>query len=312
MYFISALKGRNEWWRYLIVILITLFAYLVLGSIPLGIVMAVNTARGVPMDITTFMETYDTEAIGISQNTGLVLLLFPSVLAFFVLWGAIVWIHGKKTGSIASAEGKIRWPRLFTGSVVWLALMILAELYFAVTNPENYVFQFNPEAFYPMLLLALLLVPFQTWFEELLFRGYLMQGTGLLFRSRIAALLLTSVAFGLLHAYNPEVNEFGAFATMPYYIGFGIFAGILVILDNGIELALGVHAVNNVYSAVFVTYRSSVLKTPALWSLKKLDPWQVNIAFLVMVCVFIIIMSNVYSWNDWKRIFRAIPKKERV
>lgn len=308
MYFISAQKSRNEWWRYLTGLLIVMFGYLVIGSIPLGAVLVTKTMQGVPMDMGTFMETYDTESIGISQNVGLILLLFPSVLGFFMLWGVMVWLHGRKTGEIASSQGKIRWSRLLAGSLIWLGLMILAELYFAMSHPENYSFRFAPDKFFPLLGIALLLIPFQTWFEELLFRSYLMQGTGLLFRLRIVALLLTSIGFGLLHAFNPEVKEFGILATMPYYIGFGIFAGLLVILDNGIELALGVHAVNNIYSAIFVTYESSVLKTPALWSINKIDPWQMNAAFLVMACIFILIMSNLYSWSDWKRIFRRIPE----
>ncbi len=312
MYFIRAQKSKNEWWRYLTGILIVMLAYLVIGSIPLGIVLVLKTAQGAPMDMNAFIETYNTEAIGISQNSGLLLLLFPSVLAFFVLWGVMVLIHGKKTGDIASSEGKIRWPRLLTASFIWLTLMIAAELIFASTHPENYSFRFAPERFFPLLILAILCIPFQAWFEELLFRSYLMQGTGLLFRLRIVALLLTSLGFGLLHAFNPEVKEFGFMSTMPYYVGFGIFAGLLVIMDNGIELAFGVHAVNNIYSAVFVTYESSVLKTPALWTINRIDPWLLNLAFLIMACVFIFIMAKIYAWNDWKRIFRLIPKIEEA
>ncbi len=308
MYFIAAQKDKNEWWRYLVGILIVMFGYLVIGSVPLFIVIAVKTAQGIPMDINTFAETYNTEAIGISQNTGLLLLLFPSVLAFFVLWAVMVWIHGKKTGNIASYKGRIRWRRLFAGAFIWLLLMVVAELFFAYTHPENYSYNFNSHKFLFLLIIALLLIPFQTWFEELLFRSYLMVGLGLLFRLRIIALLLTSVGFGLLHAFNPEVKEFGFMATMPYYIGFGIFAGLLVIMDNGIELALGVHAMNNIYSAVFVTYESSVLKTPALWTIQKIDPWLLNLAFLIMACLFMLIMTKLYAWNDWRRIFRLIPK----
>ena len=308
MYFIQAQKGKNEWWRYLTGLLIVMFAYLVLGSIPLGIALVLKASQGVPMDTNTFMETYNTEAIGISQNSGLLLLLFPSVLAFFVLWGVMVWMHGKKTGDIASADGRIRWSRMLMASLIWLVLMIVSELLFAFIYPEKYSFNFSPEKFFTLLIIALLFIPFQTWFEELLFRSYLMQGTGLLFRSRLAALLLTSLGFGLLHSFNPEVKEFGFMATMPYYVGFGIFAGLLVIMDNGIEMAMGVHAVNNIYSAVFVTYESSVLKTPALWTIDKLNPWLLNLAFLVMAVVFILIMTRIYKWNDWKRIVKRIPR----
>ena len=308
MYFVNAQKNRNDWWRYLVGIVIVGFAYLILGSIPLALVVILKTMNGSPMDMATFMETYNTEAIGINQNLGLILLLFPSVFAFFVLWFVMTGLHGKKAGEIASSEGRIRWSRLFSGAIIWLVLLVAAEWIFAYFNPENYQFHFNAAKFYPLLIIAFLFIPFQTWFEELLFRSYLMVGFGLATRLRIAALLITSIAFGLLHSFNPEVKEFGFLATMPYYVGFGIFAGILVIMDNGIELAFGVHAINNIYGAVFVTYESSVLKTPALWSIQKINPWFLDLAFLLMAGIFIWIMSKLYSWNSWKRIFTPIPK----
>jgi uncharacterized protein len=304
MYFIKACESRNEWWRYLITILSVVFVQF-LGSVPFLVILAFKQSEG-NFDIQAFRETLNFETIGLSQTIGLIIILLPSVLCFFSLIWMIILLHKRTLGNIASYEGKIRWKRIWLGSLVWLFLLILCELTAALIHPGNYEFHFNLIEFLPLLFISLLLIPFQAGFEELLFRSYLMQGAGLLFRFRILALLITAVGFGLLHGLNPEVKEYGFLMTMSYYIGFGLFAGLLVIMDNGIELAIGVHAINNIYGAVLVTYKGSALQTPAIWVLNKIDTVYLNISFVVMVVLFLLFCSRKYAWSDWGKILRRI------
>ncbi len=60
-------------------------------------------------------------------------------------------------------------------------------------------------------MLVILLLPIQTSAEEYLFRGYLMQGIGIISGNRWLPLILTSLAFGLMHYANPEIAKFGNF-----------------------------------------------------------------------------------------------------
>ena len=76
-------------------------------------------------------------------------------------------------------------------------------------------------------------------------------------------LLVTSVLFGLMHAANPEVEKMG-FIIMLYYIGTGLFLGILTLMDEGLELALGFHAANNLIGALLLTSDWSALQTNSL------------------------------------------------
>ncbi len=308
MYFIKAQESSNKWWQYILTIVVVMFAYLVIGSIPLGIALALKVAGGTGVDLQNFMDTYNTETLGIDQNLGLILLLFPAVIGFFALLLMMINLHKKKLGAIASAEGKIRWERLFSGALIWFVLLALGEGVFFLIDPANYEYNFNLTRFLPLVIISLIIIPWQAWFEELLFRSYLMVGTGLLFRLRFLALLITSAAFGLLHFSNPEVREYGFWLTMPYYIAFGLFAGLLVIYDNGIELACGVHAINNIYGAVLVTYESSVITTPAVWKVKAIDPLVTNLGFLVIATLFFIIMARRYHWGDWRKLFSVIPR----
>jgi membrane protease YdiL (CAAX protease family) len=304
MYFIKAQESRNEWWRYILTILIVLFAQL-LGAIPLYIILFIKQLRD-KIDISGFKDSLNFEILGLNQNMGLILLLNPSVITFIAILLMMVFLHKQKLGAIFSASGKIRWGRMLTGSIIWLILLIIAELIASKVHPGNYVFHFDSVNFIPLVFIVVILIPLQAGSEELLFRSYLMQGTGLLFHSRAIALFLTSVAFGLMHSLNPEVNEFGFWSSMVYYIGFGLIAGLLVIYDNGIELAIGVHAINNIYGCLFVTYDSSVLQTAALWKLKKLDITLMNIGFVVMAVVLLVTMAIIYKWKDWGKLWQRI------
>ena len=308
MYFIQAFKAKNEWWRHLVTLGVVAFVYLVIGSIPLTVVIIIKTINNGDVDLEAFSNTYDATALGIDQNVGLILLLIPSVLSFVALLLMMIFMHGKKIGCIASASGRIRWGRVFVSAGIWLIMLVGTEIYFHYKNPENYIFAFDAAKFIPLIVIAFLLIPLQAWSEELFFRSYLLQGFGLLTRSRWIPLIISSVFFGFMHGLNPEVKEFGFWATMPYYVGFGVFAGLLVVFDNGIEMVCGVHAINNIYSAVLVSYNSSVLKTAALWKIKDLNPYSLTIAFFIVAGLFLIIMAKLYNWKDLSRLFKPISK----
>lgn len=120
------------------------------------------------------------------------------------------------------------------------------------SNPQDYILQFDLPKFAVLAVIALLLIPLQTSFEEYFFRGYLMQGLGIITKNRWFPLVFTSVVFGLMHISNPEVGKLGP-VIMIYYIGTGFFLGIITLMDEGLELAIGFHAANNLITALLVT-----------------------------------------------------------
>lgn len=308
MYFIQAKQAKNEWWRYLLTTFVIFCIQIIIGFIPFQIIIFFKSQEGL-LDFAEFQKTLNFELLGLSQNLGLLILLFPSALCAIVLFIMMVYLHKQKPGNIFSSAGRFRWNRLLIGCLVWLTLSVAAEIIFHQINPENYQYHFDVSKFIPLVIISLIIIPLQAGFEELLFRSYYMQGLGVFTRYRIIALLLTSIAFGLMHSLNPEVDEFGFLNSMLFYMGFGILAGLLVVFDNGIELALGVHAINNIFGCLFVTYESSVLKTAALWEIKTLDIKLMNIGFVVMALVFLVVMAIIFKWNNWKKLFQPINFK---
>ena len=177
-------------------------------------------------------------------------------------------------------------------------------------SPEDYIWNFKPVQFSVLLLISIVFLPIQTSMEELLFRGYLMQGFGTWFKKSFVALILTSVIFGLLHGLNPEVEKLG-WISMVYYIGTGLVLGIFTLMDEGTELSLGFHAANNIVAAVLVTANWTVFQTDALL-IDTSEPsvgWEMFMPVLVLYPIVLYIFSNKYGWTNWKeKLFGTVMK----
>ena len=175
--------------------------------------------------------------------------------------------------------------------------------------PETYQFQLEWKTWLPLVAIALLIMPMQTSFEELLFRGYLLQGLGLGTNSRLVALVITSLLFGGMHYFNPEIQEFGLLLMMPYYIGMGLFLGILTLMDESLELALGIHAANNIFGAAFVTFAGSALQTDAVFRVTEVNTTFMIPVFFLMAGVFIYLCTRRFGWKDWSKVYGPIRNR---
>jgi membrane protease YdiL (CAAX protease family) len=136
-----------------------------------------------------------------------------------------------------------------------------------------------------------------------------MQGFAVMVRNRWFPLLITSVLFGLMHAFNPEVEEFGFFTMMPQYILFGLIFGIVTILDDGIEAAIGAHAANNIFLCIMVTHESSALQTPAVYEQHNVYPFTEFAALLVTGIIFVIILKMIFKWDAYSLILSKVEAK---
>jgi uncharacterized protein len=237
----------------------------------------------------------------IGVNATFVMLIAPlSIALFFVLFWA-KFIQGQSLTSLTTSRPKIDWKRVFFSFSIWAGITICMIVISYYATPDNFVWNFNSEKFFTFLVLALLLIPLQTSFEEYLFRGHLMQGLGLVTNSRLIPLLVTSILFGLMHMGNPEVGKVG-YIIMVYYIGTGLFLGVLTLMDEGLELALGFHAANNLVGALLLTADWTAFQTHSVLK----DVSEPSAGFEIILPVFVVfplllfLFAKVYKWNNWK------------
>ena len=128
------------------------------------------------------------------------------------------------------------------------------------------------------------MIPIQTTIEELLFRGYLLQGLKNKLGSNKHAVILAGIVFGLIHYGNPEIEAIGNHVLL-YYVASGVFLGCLALFDNGLELSIGYHAANNIFTALVVSNNWQVFQTDALF-IDHAPPelsWWALIVFIVLI-----------------------------
>ncbi len=294
----QAYKGNNEWWTYLITILILLFGWQFLGVIPL-IATAYYYAKDFNEFTTSAIDNFAT--LGMDANLYLFLIILTFLGGLLALFLGVKTIHKRKIVTLITSREKVDWNRFFYAFIVWALIGVAMIGIDYALFPENYVWNFKPKSFFTLVAVAFLFLPIQTSMEELLFRGYLMQGFGTWFKKSVVALLLTSIIFGLLHGLNPEVEKLG-WMSMIYYIGTGLVLGIFTLMDEGTELSLGFHAANNIIAAIFVTTNWTVFQTDALL-VDVSEPslgWQMFVPVFVLYPLVLFIFSKKYHWKNWK------------
>jgi len=231
--------------------------------------------------------------------------LFENLIPFAIgLGGVFFWvkyIHNQRIRTLTTSRKKVDWKRIFFAFSVWGFITAFFIFIDYQVSPEDYIFNFQLEPFLYLVLIAVLLIPLQTSFEEYFFRGYLMQGLGVASKNRWVPLIFTSLIFGLLHIANPEVEKLG-YGILVYYIGTGFFLGIITLMDEGLELALGFHAANNLITALLVTANWTAFQTNSVLidvSMPKLGA-DVYLPVFVVFPVLVYIFSKKYGWTNWK------------
>jgi len=241
-------------------------------------------------------------------NSLLVLMLFPFItsLAAFIL--LVKPLHSRTIWAVINGASKIRWNRFFISLLLWTVFSVLYFLIYIKLEPQNFTLNNTSISIIILAILSIALIPFQAAFEEIFFRGYLMQGFTVLARNRWFPLIMTSLLFALMHGLNPEVKEYGFFTMMPQYILFGLIFGIVTILDDGVEAAIGAHTGNNVFLCIMVTSKSSALQTSALYEQHYQHPWIEFGALLMVGVTFILILKIIFGWKRFSILARNVDR----
>lgn len=278
------------------------FSFLKYLPIPIAFIllMIMNYLAVVLLNIDTeSLIRKEVEAKG--ENRVFFEMVFPLSFALILLLLWVKFVHRQTIRSLTTARKKVDWKRIFFAFGLWGGLTIVITFADYFMNPSAYELNFKPIPFAILAVTAIILIPMQTSFEEYLFRGYLMQGIGVQFKSRLLPLLFTSVLFGIMHIANPEVDKIGYIALV-YYIGTGLFLGVITLMDDGLELALGFHAANNLITALLLTSDWSAFQTHSIFK-DKSDPsagFDILLPVVIIFPILLFIFSRKYKWSGWK------------
>ncbi|UMY66299.1 MULTISPECIES: CPBP family intramembrane glutamic endopeptidase [unclassified Flavobacterium] len=294
MFLRNGFGPNSEIWRYILGSAFIIIMALV-GILPFEMALAMRFRETGVAITETNMLSY------LEPNATLFFNLVPYVFALGGIWVVARYFHGQPFRELVTARPAVDWKRIFLAFALWGCISGGCVVVAYFVTPEDFAWNFCPVPFAIMALISITLLPIQTSVEELIFRGYLMQGFAALARNRWFPLALTSLIFGLLHGFNPEVAKLGP-AILIYYVGTGLFLGVLTLMDDGTELALGFHAANNLVTALLVTADWTALQTNSVWKDVSEPSLSFEVFFPVVVLfpLLLLIFSKLYKWSDWK------------
>jgi membrane protease YdiL (CAAX protease family) len=290
----QAQQGQNSWKVYLAVVLITL-GFFFIGQIPVSMILLKAGQSNVLYN--------DQIAQQVSYPLFFTLLNLQFILALVALVLFTYLLHRRPPLSLFTGAGKFRFNRLGWGMLSAFLVISLSDLINYSLHPEEYVWQFDANRFFPFLLVALLIFPLQIGFEEVFFRGYVLQGVSIGTRSIIAGWIISSVLFGLAHSFNLEVSEFGMLKMLAVYISLGLGLGFVTLYTQGLEVAMGFHLINNLYVALIKTFPGSSLNTPALFITPAPDTDYMVAESIIGMLIFILLAIFPYRMKRWKQLF---------
>jgi uncharacterized protein len=308
----ASFSGKNEFWRYILMILVVLVAANTVGAIPLYVALIINTIRNPEAIRELTRNPNDLSVLGFSQNMGLVVQLIPFLAVLVIFIFIVKPLNQRSIGTVINGNVPFRWNRLLVSAAVWLTMSAIYLIANMKVDPSNFSLNNKSLSLIPLILISLTMIPFQAAFEEILFRGYLMQGFTALAKNAFIPLVSTALLFGLMHGLNPEVKEFGFWTMLPQYVVFGIIFGIITILDDGIEAAIGAHAANNAFLCIMLTNESSALQTPAIFVQHRIYPWTEFGMMVLMGVVILLIMGKIFKWGSLMKIFSKVEKETLI
>ncbi len=291
-YIQQVFKGKNDPWMFLITFIVTagLFIANLIFFLFFGGEIDVMEEQKKLMELIP------------SKNFWLAMNLLPFAFLLGLLFLLVKFLHQRSILSLTTSRMKIDWKRVFFSFLLIVVITVVSFALSYYSDPSQVVWQFDPVKFAILLVISLLLFPLQIGLEEYLFRGYMMQHIGVFVKNRWFPLILTSVLFGVFHGANPEVAEMG-WIIMVFYIGTGLLLGIMTLMDEGLELALGFHLGNNLMAAILVTSSWSALQTDALFTYTAEEAsseiLEIIVPVLVVYPIILLIMAKTYKWKNW-------------
>jgi len=242
-----------------------------------------------------FISTNDFSLLEIDNNTLLLLVLIPFVLAFVTFAYSVKKIQNKPLLQIVTGRNIFDYKRVIFGLFLWIILASITT--FIILDPNTYNYQFVSKNFIPLLFIALALIPFQIAIEEIIFRGYLLQGLSFFSKYKLFPVLFTTIIFAVAHIGNPEFQS-GIIQILPIYLIPSLLFGVITILDDGLELPIGLHLGNNLFVALVLSSTDGAMRTDSIFqtTIENILP-VLPIVLIITAITTLIISTHKYSWK---------------
>lgn len=286
-------KGKNDWWRWLIILLLFLIpvlSNLIKDNIIKPLLISFPEDKSLHFAIKQFKH---------------IILLVIFLLLFKVL-------HKRKITSLITSRKKIDLMRFGLSFSVWGVFLMLVFSLIVFFNPDDYKWNFQLVPFLKLFAISVTFLPFRIFFIIILSYSYILQAFTLVFKKPWFALLATVFFFTtIMYIGNTAMLRIAGNQIIIHYLATSFLLGIIVVLDDGIEIALGMLLVTSLISKLFITYTVYKFQPNSILIKNGAPDAFVLIYIICMVCypLYFYFMALVYKWKDWKhKLFNKIER----
>jgi uncharacterized protein len=298
-YLDAARQGRNEWWRYVLGLLVP-WAAVIIASI--GVFISLLTL-GI-LHLSDFSPPA-TAASWIKKIPLWAVYMMTISSMSLICASVIVWIekaHQRNPLSVICPDPTqgFNLKRCFNAFIVWFALSLLLSgglFYTYIYEPQAIKITADPIPWLIYLIPAFIVILITTLFSEIT-RGYVLQGIGLVVKNKtllitISGLLMVCIMVLSNLKKTPYIQIQSAISIFVFSVGLAMF----ILKENGLELALGIEAASNLGSK-FIAYQPSEdsVFPPAIISIdKNTQVYSSSVAIgIVILCIKLAVFYAIF------------------
>ncbi len=265
----NATLGKNEWWRY---------ALSIFSAVAVIAIANIIIRQMLPIIKPLFPDNnYGKDLFTLC----LVLLIFGVAVIAFMFTAKK--LHKRSIMSIISNQNKFSWKLYFSGFLSWGGILFLSILVIDYGKFEAFLANFNPNHFLILLLLGIVAIGIQSFFEEVVLRAYFLQGLRLRINNTSLLIIINATIFGLLH-FGYGIQSFLSSLI------FGLAFVLIVMLQNRIEFVSGAHNANNLLLSLVFLDLSDAANEQFSWIINWVE-FGLHIVSLILliglVCMFL-------------------------
>ncbi|MCA6470886.1 MAG: CPBP family intramembrane metalloprotease [Chitinophagaceae bacterium] len=268
----NANVGTNKWWQYITSILSAILAIII-----------VNIA--IRLVLPTIKSFFPANDFGKGLITYLLIFIVFGVALITFLYSASK-IHKRSGITFISSFNKFSWSQYFLGLITWGAILFISLLISDYQKFEAFKNNFQPEYFTISLLVGFFAIGVQSFFEELIFRGYILQGLHTRLQNTTALIFVNGLLFGLLHI------GYGLESFLSSWI-FGVAFALIVIFQKRIEFVAGAHNANNLLLSLVFLDLSEAMNENFSWKINWID-------FTIQIVALILLVGIVHTFSKKK------------
>lgn len=232
--------GKNKWWLYVVGVLSTLI------YMPVLFFKYMHWVRAQDFSVATIYY------FNFAYRAG-----FIAVMLLIIRY-----LHHKRVKTVFTAYSRFDFKKAIVAFLVYFVVSAAFVLVDYFKTPEDFVWAYTP-GFWPALLFGFVFITLQVVAEELFYRGYVFQFTGLGTGNKWMAIGVSTLFFVTAHLGN--LKDASPALIVANFTIMGVAWSLPILFSNGLEISISFHLANNIFAIHILNSPNDAFPAPSLW-----------------------------------------------